>query len=145
MRLIVGLVLFALLAAVIAAPLLAEASSGAAIPLYAAFSWICHQRPQRTWLVGGYPLAVCVRCLGLYVGALGGAVAGPRFSKPLFWVSAAALGVEWLIEASGWAGPPALVRFAVGLPAGFFASPALWGEHRGPMIRIPLERGPVNT
>ena len=128
MRSIVLMALALLVAAIVAAPLVAEASTAAAVPLYTAFSWVCHQRPQRTWHLGAYPLAVCVRCLGIYTGALAGAVSGLRFSQPLWASSMALLGVEWLAEALGGHAAPALVRFAVGAVAGFFLIPALWGN-----------------
>jgi uncharacterized membrane protein len=36
--------------------------------LYGAFSHVCHQTPERSFYIAGYPLAVCARCTGLYVG-----------------------------------------------------------------------------
>lgn len=36
--------------------------------VYAIFSPVCHQIPSRSFHVFGYPLAVCVRCLGIYFG-----------------------------------------------------------------------------
>ncbi len=36
--------------------------------VYEAVSHICHQTPERSFYVAGYPLAVCARCTGLYVG-----------------------------------------------------------------------------
>ena len=138
MRPIVTVVLLVLLAAILAAPLLAEISGVAALPLYAAFSWICHQRPQRTWHLGGYPLAVCVRCLGLYAGALAGAIAGLPFFRRLFFCSMALFAVEWLAETLTLLTPPSLARFLVGLLAGFFLVPALW---RNPEAPISVLRG----
>ncbi len=143
MRLVVLLVLLLMLAAIFAAPLLAESASTASLLLYSAFSWVCHQRPQRTWCADGYPLAVCVRCLGLYAGALIGAAAGRGFHRRLFLASLAVLGVEWLVEAAGWAGPPAVVRFSAGGLAGFFLVPALWGEHHEPPLRTKWIEGEV--
>lgn len=131
MRWIVLAVLLVLVAAISAAPLLAEASSVAAVPLYAAFSWVCHQRPQRTWLLGAHPLAVCVRCFGIYVGALAGALAGPPFFRRLFFAAMALLAADWLVEAAGWLLLPSGVRFATGLLAGFLLAPALWGVRHG--------------
>ncbi len=32
------------------------------------FSHFCHQSPERSFYIAGYPLAVCARCTGLYVG-----------------------------------------------------------------------------
>ena len=34
-----------------------------------AFSWVCGQNPDHTWMPGGLLLPCCQRCLGLYVGA----------------------------------------------------------------------------
>jgi uncharacterized membrane protein len=39
-----------------------------ALVLYEAFSHVCHQSPERSFYIAGYPLAVCARCTGLYVG-----------------------------------------------------------------------------
>ena len=45
--------------------------------LYKFFSPACHQMPERSFYVAGYPLAVCARCFGLYVGALAGVAIYP--------------------------------------------------------------------
>ena len=48
-------------------------STHGALPSYfalqRAFSLICHQRPERSFWIFGAPVAVCARCLGLYIGA----------------------------------------------------------------------------
>ncbi len=36
--------------------------------IYEAFSHVCHQTSERSFYIAGYPLAVCTRCTGLYVG-----------------------------------------------------------------------------
>lgn len=43
--------------------------------LYAAGHLVCHQLPERTFHVAAAPMAVCARCLGLYLGAVGGGAA----------------------------------------------------------------------
>lgn len=45
--------------------------------IYALFSPICHQNPSRCFILHGFPLAVCARCLGIYIGFLGGTLAYP--------------------------------------------------------------------
>lgn len=40
--------------------------------LMRAFAPVCHQLPGRSLHVDGIPLAVCDRCLGIYVGLLAG-------------------------------------------------------------------------
>jgi uncharacterized membrane protein len=62
-----GTLLF--LCLIIGAPVAAAENHGStAGVIYAAFSKICHQRPERSFFIMGYPLAVCSRCTGLYVG-----------------------------------------------------------------------------
>ena len=36
--------------------------------IYRAFSYVCHQIPERSLFIAGHPLAVCSRCAGIYVG-----------------------------------------------------------------------------
>ena len=36
--------------------------------LYQAFSYVCHQQPERSFFIAGQPIAVCSRCAGLYAG-----------------------------------------------------------------------------
>lgn len=37
--------------------------------IFAFFSKVCHQRPERSLMLFGEPVAVCIRCLGIYAGA----------------------------------------------------------------------------
>jgi len=39
-----------------------------ALPVYHAFSYACHQLPERSFYLAGHQLAVCARCTGLYLG-----------------------------------------------------------------------------
>ena len=39
-----------------------------AFAIYKGFSAVCHQLPERSFYIAGYPFAVCARCTGLYVG-----------------------------------------------------------------------------
>src|SRR6056297_1218175 len=41
------------------------------------FQHLCHQLPGRSFEVGGVPLAVCHRCVGIYAGLLGGVLSLP--------------------------------------------------------------------
>ena len=56
-----------------------------AAPVYLFASFVCHQIEERSFHVGGQPLPVCARCLGIYAGAA--AVAGlgclAGFRRPL--------------------------------------------------------------
>ena len=44
---------------------------------YGGFSAACHQMPERSFHFEGFPLAVCARCFGLYVGGALGVLAYP--------------------------------------------------------------------
>lgn len=58
-----------LLAFIVGAPLARAGQYGLISgTLYQAFSYVCHQQPQRSFLIAAQPLAVCARCTGLYVG-----------------------------------------------------------------------------
>lgn len=54
---------------IIGAPLAAATShSSFARAIYQAFSFICHQDPERSFHLDGHQFAVCSRCTGLYSG-----------------------------------------------------------------------------
>jgi uncharacterized membrane protein len=59
----------AILAAIIGAPLLQlSGHAGFASRLYEAFSFVCHQIPERSFHLMGQKFAVCSRCTGIYAG-----------------------------------------------------------------------------
>ncbi|MBN2102832.1 DUF2085 domain-containing protein [bacterium] len=45
--------------------------------IYLWFSPLCHQDPERSILLFGYPMAVCSRCAGIYYGTLLGILLYP--------------------------------------------------------------------
>lgn len=47
--------------------------------IYAVFAPVCHQIPGRSFSIFGQPLAVCARCLGIYIGILVGVAFYPLF------------------------------------------------------------------
>lgn len=65
------------LAAILLAPYLRSQSLNLNDLIYAVFSSICHQIPSRCFSVFGHPLAVCVRCFGIYFGFLIGTLIYP--------------------------------------------------------------------
>jgi uncharacterized membrane protein len=72
-------------AALFAAPLLRHEAPVVSALIYAAFSPVCHQLPERSLYIHGFPLAVCSRCLGIYLGFSVGTILYPflrRFSRP---------------------------------------------------------------
>jgi uncharacterized membrane protein len=55
--------------ATVAAPVaLARGHAGFSEVIYQAFSYLCHQIPERSFHLAGHQFAVCSRCTGLYAG-----------------------------------------------------------------------------
>ncbi len=48
--------------------LMANGHLFSAVSLYRGLSAVCHQIPERSFHLLGFPLAVCSRCTGIYVG-----------------------------------------------------------------------------
>src|SRR2546423_4670921 len=116
---------------------------------YQFFHAVCHQMPERSFQIAGYPLAVCARCTGLYVGGLLGVAAYP-LARPLtrtdaperVWLLLAvlpttvdfALGFFGIWENTHWS--RFLTALLAGARAGFFLRPGVVGcgprESRGP-------------
>jgi uncharacterized membrane protein len=115
------------LAAVVAAPFLMARGSKAAAYIYAVFAPLCHQRPERCFFLAGFPLAVCARCTGIYLGAFLGLIARP-FLRPLtdlrppraaaFLAASLPIAVDAAGSILGVWRSPGLLRFLTGL---------LWG------------------
>lgn len=116
------------LAAIFLAPWLAgRGAAGPARFAYAVFAPLCHQIPGRCFFLGGHPLAVCSRCLGIYAGFAAGLVLYPfvrgfaRVALPparLFML----LTLPMAVDAAGgllgaWKSPIGL-RFATGFAWG---------------------------
>jgi uncharacterized membrane protein len=98
--------------------------------LFPAGGFICHQRPERSFIVNGNQMAVCARCAGLYAGAalavpLALLIASPLAShraRRLVVVAALPTAVTWTLEFAGLAHFSNLARFIGALPLGFVAS-----------------------
>ena len=95
------------------------------------FSLQCHRETERTFAAS----AVCVRCLGIYVGlALGALVLRPRLAPKhhLAWLFTAAgvLILDVLSEAFGLRPPNAPLRFATGLSLAYPAAVSIVGALR---------------
>ncbi|MER3429355.1 MAG: hypothetical protein C4334_14940 [Pyrinomonas sp.] len=93
-----------------------------------AFSVVCHQRPERSFYLWGYPLAVCARCTGIYLGAFCGALIYPllrslrdRTSPARRWLilSAVPLALDWGLGFSHVLENSSFSRCATGLLFGF--------------------------
>ena len=69
-----------------------------ASPIYKAFSFVCHQIPERSFHLAGHQFAVCSRCTGLYAGFAVAALAYPLIrplkatdTPPRLWLILAAV------------------------------------------------------
>jgi uncharacterized membrane protein len=95
----------AILAAITGAPLLqASGHSAFALKIYTAFSFVCHQIPERSFHLYGSKFAVCSRCTGIYSGIALATLAYPltrslKSTDPpsLIWLflAAAPLAIDW--------------------------------------------------
>jgi uncharacterized membrane protein len=65
---------------ILAAPiLLSHSCCKTASVLYLSFSFICHQIPERSFMISGHSFAVCHRCFGIYLGLFLGSLIENRF------------------------------------------------------------------
>ncbi len=114
-----------LVLAPVAAPLLAAGHPFTSLLIRNCFARLCHQDVARSFLIEGSPVAVCVRCLGIYCGAalaVCSRVAGGRR-----WLAIALL-LNLLDVVTGtlrWHGNLPLPRFVLGLLLGWAAGALL--------------------
>ena len=97
-----------------------------------AFAPVCHQLPSRSFAIGGVPLAVGHRCLGIYAGLLAGTLAWPLLAARLR---------SWIEQRAGalilTAGTPTALDWALGM-AGLWASTALTRTATGALLGAAL-------
>jgi uncharacterized membrane protein len=131
-------VILALALAPVAAPLLAASHPGSALLIRSFFSRLCHQDPSRSFVLEGSPVAVCVRCLGIYWGA---ALAGVmRLGKGTRLLGLAMLlnGLDVGTGMLHWHGNLPLIRFLLGLMVGMGAGAVLFSPQGrcGSLLRV---------
>ena len=92
--------------------------------LQRSFALVCHQQPERSFFLFGGSVAVCARCLGIYLGAaLGLLICVPRrVAMQLLLVTLTANAIDWFAELVGLHGNWMLVRFAFGVGLGTTAA-----------------------
>jgi uncharacterized membrane protein len=110
--------MFALVA--IAVPWLMVRTPEIAFALQRGFAMVCHQQSDRSFVLFGGTIAVCARCLGIYLGGTPGLLVQlPRGVAMRFLIVAVALNsVDWLAEFAGLHGNWMFVRFALGVGLG---------------------------
>ena len=108
----------------IAVPLLLSPIPALGFALQRGFSLVCHQQPARSFFLFGGSIAVCARCLGIYLGAaVGLLVRVERRTAVRFLTLAAGLnGADWLAELAGLHGNWMLLRFVLGIVLGTAAA-----------------------
>ena len=123
----------------VAAPLAQANGIGwLSLPVYAAFSHVCHQIPERSFYIAGYPFAVCARCTGLYVGFAVAVVFYPLLTslkrthtpeRKWLFIAAAPLGIDFALGLLGIWENTHVSRFLTGALLGsvsvFFILPGL--------------------
>ena len=121
-----------LCALIIAAPfLMALAQPLPAALIYFFFSPVCHQQPERSFVLMGYSLAVCHRCFGIYAGLWAGCVIrlparfvyrSPLWRRVIVTAGAVPLLLDALLPMAGlWTGN-SMSRFFTGLLFGVMTS-----------------------
>ena len=91
-----------------------------AFPLQHAFSLVCHQQPERCFWIFGAPVAVCARCLGIYLGAAIGLLlrTSRRIALQLLVAAAALNLLDGITEFAGLHGNWMTARFVLGVALG---------------------------
>jgi uncharacterized membrane protein len=116
---------------ILAAPLLElHGRPTAAAFIYLFFSFICHQIPERSFLISGYAFAVCHRCSGIYLGMFLGTFLGNRTirncikaRRVLLPCAIVPISLDALASFAGFWTGFALIRFSTGLLFGALISP----------------------
>ncbi|MGC2108508.1 MAG: DUF2085 domain-containing protein [Candidatus Korobacteraceae bacterium] len=91
-----------------------------AFPLQHSFALVCHQRPERSFWIFGAPVAVCARCLGIYLGAAIGLLfrTSRRVATQLLIAAAILNLLDVVTEFAGLHGNWMALRFALGAALG---------------------------
>jgi len=117
----------------LAAPILLSYSCRrAASALYLSFSCICHQIPERSFMIAGHPLAACHRCFGIYLGLFLGSLIenhivhrSPQVRRLLVVAAGIPLLLDALLPFAGLWTSSSMSRFFTGLLLGNLISPLL--------------------
>jgi uncharacterized membrane protein len=101
--------------------------------IFAFFSKLCHQRLERTLVLFGAPVAVCMRCLGIYSGAVIGSLLriNPRTAVRLLGAALICNLIDVAAEALRLHSNMPLSRLLIGAFLGIAAGAALSSEASG--------------
>jgi uncharacterized membrane protein len=132
-----SLVPLAFAGAAIAVPWLFAHSPALGLALQRGFSLVCHQQPERSFVLFGGTVGVCSRCLGVYIGAAAGLLLrlSRQFASQLLIAAIALNLVDWAAELAGLHGKWMFARFALGIVLGM----------AGAMLVVSLDTGDVHA
>jgi uncharacterized membrane protein len=123
---------------IFAAPLLmAERHLFASAFIYRGFSAVCHQIPERSFHLLGFPLGVCSRCTAIYIGFVAGLLLYPLVRH----LKEERFPPRWILIA---AAIPMLIDFGgelIGLFANTFLSRSLTGALFGAVAAFYIQPG----
>lgn len=136
----------------------ANSFTNLADPIYGFFSYICHQKPDRSFHIIGHQFAVCSRCFGVYFGILLGLAAYPLWRRiddieplPRFWLflSLVPIGIDWTLGATGIWENNHVSRLITGLILGFacatYIVPAAVEISRNITVKKPDRKGGLHA
>jgi uncharacterized membrane protein len=121
----------------------------AAALVYRGAGLICHQRPERSFHIGGVQQPVCARCAGLYVSGCFGALVAwagaarartPRRTRTLLAVAAIPTALTFGVELVGLAYPSNSLRAISALPLGAAAAWVFVQSLRAEAVAAPVVR-----
>ncbi len=101
-----------------------------ALTVYRAFSYVCHQIPERSFFIAGHPFAVCARCFGIYSGFATAAIIYPLLrslrstqtpDRKWLFIAAAPMAIDFSIEFFGFGHNTHFSRFSTGALLGSVA------------------------
>jgi uncharacterized membrane protein len=81
----------------------------------------CHQRPDRSFFIGGYQFPVCARCTGVLLGQAAAVIMLVLKKVPSSIVSAALLlvmGADWFVQRIGLRESTNIRRLVTGIMGG---------------------------
>jgi uncharacterized membrane protein len=136
-RLLLAIPALALMLAPLAAPLLAATHPLAALLIRDFFSRLCHQDPSLSFVVNGSPVAVCVRCLGIYWGVAVGMVLRMKRARSLLAMAMLLNVLDVASSALHLHGNLPLTRFLLGLLLGVGAGALLFSSQGRARVGLP--------
>ncbi|HET6216369.1 MAG TPA: DUF2085 domain-containing protein [Acidobacteriaceae bacterium] len=135
-RLPLAILVLALISAPLAAPLLAATHPVMALLIRDFFSRLCHQDPSRSFVVDGSPVAVCVRCLGIYWGVAAGMVLRMKRARSLLAMAMLLNVLDVASSALHLHGNLPLTRFLLGLLLGVGVGALLFSAQGPARVRL---------